>query len=173
MSKVLSALYNVGATLVQRCTFNANGLPTLLTIFQRWANVIMLSGVYLFLVLLIFKVGPNNLSGHVYLFLIVLVIFKIGRNNLSGQVYIFHVVMTCYTSSCQHKTTRPCKHYRNIRGVHRLFRPLNAIFHFTKLTNDFRIHYNPAFPRKGPWQTVLTKTRSRKARSLTRVYTIY
>ena len=44
MSKVLSTLYNVGATLVQRCTFNANDLSTILTIFQRWANVIMLSG---------------------------------------------------------------------------------------------------------------------------------
>ena len=37
--------YNVGTTLVQRCTSNANGLPTVLTIFQRWANVIMLSGL--------------------------------------------------------------------------------------------------------------------------------
>ena len=33
-----------GATLVQRCPYNANYLPTVLTIFQRWANVIMLSG---------------------------------------------------------------------------------------------------------------------------------
>ena len=79
--------------------------------------------VYLFLVvLLIFKVGRNNLSDHVYLFFVVLLIFKVLRNNLSGHVYVFHVVMTCYTSTCQHKTTRPCKHYRNIRGVHRRFR---------------------------------------------------
>ena len=82
-----------------------------------------LSGhVYLFLVvLLIFKFSRNNLSDHVYWFLIVLLIFKVGRNNLSGHVYIFHVVMTCYTSTCQYKTTRRCKHYRNIRGVHRRF----------------------------------------------------
>ena len=77
-----------------------------------------LSGhVYLFLVvLLIFKFSRNNFSDYVYLFRIVLVIFKVGRNNLSGQVYIFHVVRTCYTSTCQHKTTRPCKHYPNSRG---------------------------------------------------------
>ena len=44
--------------------------------------------VYLILaVLLIFKVGRNNLSDHVYLFLVVLLIFKVGRNNLSGHVY--------------------------------------------------------------------------------------
>ena len=73
--------------------------------------------VYLFLVvLMILKVGRNNLRDHVYLFLVVLLIFKVGRNSLSGHVYVFHIVMTCYTSSCQHKTTRPCKHYRNIRG---------------------------------------------------------
>ena len=47
MSKVLSTLYNIGATLVQPCTFNANSLPTVLTIFQPWANVIMLSGMRL------------------------------------------------------------------------------------------------------------------------------
>ena len=52
----------------------------------------------------------------------VLLIFKVGCNNLSLHVYIFHVVMTCYTSTCQHKTTRPCKHNRNFRGVHRRFR---------------------------------------------------
>ena len=44
MSEVLSTLYNVGATLEQRYTFNANDLPTVLTILQRWANVIMLYG---------------------------------------------------------------------------------------------------------------------------------
>ena len=44
MSKVLSTLYNGGATLVQRYTFNVNDLPTVLTIFQRWTNVILLSG---------------------------------------------------------------------------------------------------------------------------------
>ena len=77
--------------------------------------------VYLFLVvLLIFKVVRNNLSGHVYLFFVVLLI-KVGRNNLSGRVYIFHVVMTCSTSTCQHKTTRPCKHYRNIRVWKRIW----------------------------------------------------
>ena len=89
--------------------------------------------VYLLLVvLLIFKIGRNNLSDHVYLLLVVLLIFKIGRNNLSGHVYDFRVIMTCYTSTCQHKTNRPCKHYRIIHvwvwvgggggGVHRRFR---------------------------------------------------
>ena len=79
--------------------------------------------VYLFLVvLLIFKISRNNLSGHVYIFHVVLLILKVGRNNLSGHVYVFHVVMTCYTSTYQYKTTRPCKHYRNIREVHRRFR---------------------------------------------------
>ena len=65
---------------------------------------------------MIFRFCCNNLSDHVYLFLVVLMILKVGRNNLSGHIYVFHVVMTCYTSICQHKTTRPCKHYRNIRG---------------------------------------------------------
>ena len=59
--------------------------------------------------------GRNNLSDHVYIFLVVLLTFKVGRNNVSGHVYVFHVVMTCYTSTCQHKTTRSCKHYHNIR----------------------------------------------------------
>ena len=82
-----------------------------------------LSGhVYTFhVVLLIFKVSRNNLSGHVFIFHVVLLILKVGRNNLSGHVYVFHVVMMCYTSTFQHKTTRPCKHDRNIRGVHRRF----------------------------------------------------
>ena len=44
MSKVLSTLFNVGAVLVRRCIFNVNDLPTFLTVFQRWANVIMLYG---------------------------------------------------------------------------------------------------------------------------------
>ena len=72
----------------------------------------------------------NNLSDHVYLFLVILLIFKVSRNKLSGHVYVFHVVMTCYTSTSQHKKTRPCKHYRNIRGVQRRFR-IKQIF-----TND-------------------------------------
>ena len=76
----------------------------------------------------------NNLSDHVYLLLVVLLIFKIGRNNLTGHVYVFHVVMTCYTSTCQHKKTRPCKHYRNIRGVHRRFR-IMFIFIFWLVLN--------------------------------------
>ena len=58
----------------------------------------------------------NNVSDHVYLLLVVLLIFKIGRNNLSGHVYDFRVIMTCYTSTCQYKTNRPCKHYRIMRG---------------------------------------------------------
>ena len=80
---------------------------------------------------MIFKFSRNNLSDHVYLFLFILLIFKVCRNNLSGHVYIFHVVMTCYTSTCQHKTTRPCKHYRNIHGVHRRFR--NLVFTNTNI----------------------------------------
>ena len=67
---------------------------------------------------MIFRFCRNNLSDHVYLFLVVLLIFNVGRNSLSGHVYVFHVVMTCYTSTCQHKTTGPRKHYRNIRGFY-------------------------------------------------------
>ena len=84
---------------------------------------------------MIFRFCRNNLSVHVYLFLDVLLIFKVGHNNISGHVYVFHVVMTCYTSTCQHKATRPCNHYRNIRGVcggggwgvHRRFRTLSYL----------------------------------------------
>ena len=99
---------------------------TVFLIFKVGRN--NLSGhVYIFLVVLLtFKVSRNNLSDHVYLILVILLIFNVGRNNLSDHVYIFHVVMTCYTSTCQHKTTRPCKHYRNILGVYRRFRELNT-----------------------------------------------
>ena len=65
---------------------------------------------------MIFRFCRNNISGHVYLFLVVLLIFKVGRSNLNGHVHVFHVVMAYYTSICQHKKTRPCKHYRNILG---------------------------------------------------------
>ena len=99
-----------------------NIIPTLylflvvLLIFKVGRNNLR-GHVYIFqVVLLIFKVGRNNLNDHVYIFLVILLIFKIGRNNLSGHVYVFHVVMTCYASTCQHTTTRPCKHYPNIRG---------------------------------------------------------
>ena len=53
--------------------------------------------VCLFLVvLLIFKVGRNNLSGHVYLLLVIFLIFKVSRNNLSDHIYLFLVVLLIF-----------------------------------------------------------------------------
>ena len=50
-------------------------------------------------VLLIFNVSRNNLSGHVYIFHVVLMIFKVGRNNLRVHVYIFLVVLLIFKVS--------------------------------------------------------------------------
>ena len=76
-------------------------------------------------------------AGHIYVFHVVIIATKQGIVELglvrgraaqgsegqgrAGHIYVFHVVMMCYTSTYQHKTIRPCKHYHNIRRVHRRF----------------------------------------------------
>ena len=49
----------------------------------------LLNWKQIIIMLLIFKIGRSNLSGHVYIiFLVVLLIFKVSRNNLSDHVYV-------------------------------------------------------------------------------------